>query len=178
MTFLAELKQNSNYPVCEKYDKKAWEGFRGQFLYRKEYLGEGRIKIKGHRIELQANMPDIQKEATLMHELGHARCAKRQCPCTRLYDRTTTELHAELYALHFLLKHRRKQALRFRIKVLHHHWTGPKYADALLKIKPRKIYARCEKFIGSQRPRYEKFIQCTLLHKLGVWIQDFFTVSS
>ena len=149
MTFFKKLKQNCRYPIYEVFDEKGYDGFRGQFHTRKSKYGDGRIELKRENLVLQANMPRIQKEATLVHELGHARCAGRQCECLLHNNKMQAELHAELYALHFLLKHHRKQALRFRINVLHPYWYGKdaRYNDALLIIKTRKIYTRCKKYI-------------------------------
>lgn len=147
MTFLEKLKKKSICRIIEKIDMKESTGFRGRYWQKSDSIN---VFLEG-RIELQENLSTIEQEATLVHELGHARCDKRNCGCmygiwTEL-SRVRIELHAELYALHFLLKHHRKQALMFRLTYLHPRWTYLPYRDTLQIIKKRRIYKRCQEFV-------------------------------
>lgn len=147
MTFLEKLKKKSICRITEKIDMKESKGFRGSYWQKCNLIN---AFLEG-RIELQKNLSDIEQEATLVHELGHARCDKRNCECmhgrwTKL-TRVRIELHAELHTLHFLLKHGRKQALSFRLHHLHPCWNYTPYAEVLHILKKRRIYKRCQKFI-------------------------------
>ncbi|MCK4824347.1 hypothetical protein KA005_51825 [bacterium] len=147
MTFLEKLKKMSICCITERTDTRESKGFRGTYWQKNDSIN---VFLEG-RIELQKNLSDIEQEATLVHELGHARCDKRDCEC--MYSRWTEfsrvriELHAELYALHFLLKHHRKQALTFRLTYLHPRWTDLPYREVLQILKKRRIYKRCQEFV-------------------------------
>ncbi len=135
MTFLAELKRTSPCRVQER----AFIPSMGQYWWKRS--------IK-HGIELQTDLTEVGKEAVLVHELGHQRCDAKNCQCMEsVNDHVEAEIHAELYALHFLLKHRRIRALAFRIDLHIFGWNTLPYAEALQVIKTRKIYKRCEKAI-------------------------------
>lgn len=147
MTFLEKLKKKSICRITEQIDMRESKGFRGTYHQKQDSIN---VFLEG-RIDLQVNLSTIEQEATLVHELGHARCDKRNCRCmhgtwTEL-NRVRIELHAELYALHFLLKHHRKQALIFRLTYLHPRWTYLPYRDTLQILKKRRIYKRCQEFV-------------------------------
>lgn len=141
MMFLKELKKKCPCPVHEKFDKSGSLGFRGEYYHMRLGRPEGAII-------LQKNRPGTEKEATFVHELGHVRCDKRRCSCIPR-DGVQRELHAELYALHFLLRHKRKRALRFRINTFHQYGCCTKFphSSAFKIVRTRRIYKRCLRYL-------------------------------
>lgn len=146
VTFLNYLKKKSIHPVTE-IDKKLCN--TGWFIHS----SRGIYSPDGARIEINTHMSTSEKEGTLVHEIGHGRCYKRGCKCYKKYDRVLQEVHAELYALHLLLRNQEKNAIIARFKRWKDNWddsSDDEYCKALKIIKKRRIYKRCQEFVRNK----------------------------
>lgn len=137
MAFLDKLKKKSICPVKETV--RDIDYFTGWFIHLSTTSFDGRI-------EINKEMKISEKEGTLAHEMGHAKCLNRACKCYEKTDRPLQEVHAELYALHLLLKNRRKNAIKARFKRLKNDWNDSPYSKAKDVIIHRKVYKRCQEF--------------------------------
>lgn len=141
MTFLKQLKKKSICPVAETVKHTSF--FSGWFIHSSTSTSsDGRIQIN-------KNMSVFEKEGTLTHEMGHARCHNRHCKCYKKYDDVLQEVHAELYTLHLLLRNHRKNGIKARFKRLQNDWNYEPHSEAREIIENRRIYKRCQEFVKS-----------------------------
>jgi len=138
MTFLDKLKKISPCPV----DEITMVLSAGMYFHPTN----NSIDLDG-RICINKQMNIFEKEGTLVHEIGHARCFNRSCKCHTKQDHVLTEVHAELFALHYLLRRGNKKAIEARFKRLHQDWDYENYYEAKAIIKKRRIYKRCQEFV-------------------------------
>jgi len=143
MTFLEKLKKKSIFPVREVNSILCPTGW---FIYFSTKSPDGSI-------EINTNMSISEKEGTLSHEVSHGRCYSRGCTCYEKNDRVLQEVHAELYALHLLLRSQKKNAILARFKRWKESWNNDKddeYSKALAIIKKRRIYNHCQEFVNGE----------------------------
>lgn len=146
LVFLEILKRKSTHPVIEINKKLCNTGW---FIHSPD----GIRSPDGGKIEINTNMSTSEKEGTLAHEMGHGRCYKRGCRCYTKYDRILQEVHAELYALHLLLRSQERSAIIARFKRWKNNWddySDDEYCEALKIIKKRRIYKRCLEFVNER----------------------------
>ena len=79
------------------------------------YCNLPKSKIEPH-IEILSSLGKHKKMGTLLHEIGHAKCDKKNCPCIKSIDLTISEIHAYEYTLKWLLKNKQKKALKAEMK--------------------------------------------------------------
>lgn len=141
LTFLEQLKKKSPCPVEFLINNDP--NFTGEFTYN--YCISIPFDTKG-RIKINEKMTVSRKEEALAHEIGHARCFNRQCTCFEktFQKRVLQEVHAELYALHILLRNHRKNALKAKFSGLLIN-----NIEARNIVKSRRIYKRCQEFVKS-----------------------------
>lgn len=143
-TYYNTLKKKSGCPVVERV-----------FLCTAgRYINPPIIGSTGERcgtgiIQIDKKMPKSEKIGTLAHEMGHRRCHSRRCRCYENRDWVLVEVHAELYALHLLLRLRYKCGIIARFKRLKENWWLDSYSEARDIIEKRRIYKRCQEFIGN-----------------------------
>jgi len=156
ITFLEQLKKKSPCPVQEvdgrdvefiRVDGKRTSTVKQIEYYAGRYIHPSSLISQDGRIEIKKKMTSPEKEGTLSHEMGHARCHKNNCKCYTKYNRVLQEIHAELYALHLLLRHGKVNALKVRFDRLRNDWNGWPHCEAKAVIRNRRIYKRCQEFV-------------------------------
>jgi len=142
--FFDQLFKNCDCPI-KYHDHDVW---RGKYDHSHHEWFEGQQCFDGE-ISISSLLPSEGKEGTLTHEIGHHRHHKHIG--TDKYEATNLiagEIIAELYALHLLLKNKRKEALKYRFSTYKEFWENSyEHAEALKVIKCRRIWKRCEQFL-------------------------------
>ncbi len=102
-------------------------------------------------IEVLGSLSKYQKIATLLHEIGHAKCSKEKCKC-RLAHSAEGEIHANKYALNWLLKNKRKKMLRMEMGHIEDNSDRTDYyGEAAKHIMESKLWQKCLKYIGKRK---------------------------
>lgn len=99
-------------------------------------------------IEVLNSLSKRQKIATLLHEIGHAKCSKKKCEC-RLVNSAKGEIHANGYALNWLLKNKHKKILKTEMKLIKNNSDRiDYYGEAAKHIMKLKLWQECLEYIG------------------------------
>lgn len=115
--------------------------------YDAMYWHEGIFSGKAH-IEINSNLTEAQKIASLLHETAHAICVVKNCKCMKNPDKTEREIHAYISELRELLKHKQTEGLKDTITKLKYAAKGNNYyAKAAKQIMKLKLWKKCLKFI-------------------------------
>ncbi len=121
----------------------------GSYHHAKK-LYDGDI-VKEPFIKIRDDLKDYQKIGTLVHEIKHAQCVKKNCKCMRNPDKTEREVHAYMYELLWLLKHKQMEGLKELIEKIEYkaenNFTN-QYGTSARQIVKSKLWKRCLKFIG------------------------------
>jgi len=145
---LKELEKLSPYPI--NYVNK-WRYEHGAFFPK--------FSTFYCRIEINKDLSEDVKLATLAHEVGHALCYKKGCKCmeyahelgTHISSKyTMTEYHANKFAIKFLLENKQKEALKDIIKVIledsQDYFNGA-HQKACKKIMKLKLWKKALDFV-------------------------------
>ncbi len=99
-------------------------------------------------IEVLDSLSRHQKIAILLHEIGHAKCSKEKCKC-RYANSAEGEIHANKYALNWLLKNKRKKILRMEMGHIEDNSDRTDYyGEAEKYIMKTKLWQKCLKYTG------------------------------
>lgn len=103
---------------------------------------------KDAHINVYTEQKEYKKIGTLAHEISHAMCDADNCGCIKSL-REEREIHAYVFELNWLLKHKQKEALEHVIHKLTNFTEGNDYyAEAAKHIMKLKLWKKCLKFVG------------------------------
>lgn len=137
-----QLIKLSPYPVIIKHNF----GYYGVLRWGDGTFGKPYTRPYKPRIEMGEDLSDIEYQATLIHEIGHAIHHKKHCKCFTEQDNNKrwylSELHAVRYALQFMIKHEMINALRFEYGLIKGGMFGCQeyYQKMCVKIKKEKLW--------------------------------------
>jgi len=138
------LKRLSPVPI-EFVDEMRCFGFCGMFW------DDGVSSIGHPFIEIDNNLENHQKIATLIHEISHAICSGKNCKCVKIYEKNPAlaEIHAYKYELKWLLKHKQKGALKYEIEQIELHIKNRSdhYVEAAKHIMKLKLWQKCLDYV-------------------------------
>lgn len=99
-------------------------------------------------IEVSNKLSKYLKIATLLHEIGHAKCSIKRCKCSFNVS-AEGEIHANEYALNWLLKNKHKKILRVEMKHIKNNFDRVDYyGEAARCIINSKLWQKCLKYTG------------------------------
>lgn len=99
-------------------------------------------------IEVLNSLSEHQKIATLLHEIGHAKCSKKKCKC-RTTQSAEGEIHANEYTLSWLLKNKHKKILKIAMRHIKDNSDRTDYyGEAAKCIMDSKLWQKCLKYVG------------------------------
>jgi len=140
------LKRLSPVPI-EFVDEMEIPGYDGMFWGNE-------VSSIGHPyIEIDNNLENYQKIATLIHEIGHALCGEKKCQCVKTYEENPklAEIHAYKYELKWLLEHKQKKALKYEMEGIKSFIENrpDHYAEAAKHIMKLKLWQKCLNFVNN-----------------------------
>ena len=105
---------------------------------------DGQVKTY---IEVLNSLSKYQKIATLLHEIGHAKCDMKKCKCISVCS-AEGEIHAYEYTLMWLLKNKQKKVLKVEMKRIKNNRDRIDYygkaAKAIMKLK---LWQKCLDYV-------------------------------
>ena len=113
-------------------------------------------------IEVVKNIPHRKKIGILLHEIGHAICAKRGCRCATKVS-WEGEHHADMYALKWLLDHKKRKPLISRMQAIKDHSSEDNlYAVAAAATMSSDLWQDCEDWVAA----------FCIVRRIGRWITN------
>lgn len=106
-----------------------------------------KFKTESH-IDILNSLNNNQKIGTLLHEISHAKCSKKNCECVN--SDVEGEIHAYTYTLKWLLEYKQKKILKSEMRLVERNAERVDYyGEATKYMINSKLWQKCLNYVNN-----------------------------